>query len=187
MSSKTVKCGHCGIQGHNRRTCSMRNVTIRRKVNKIKKIKKIILRKKPAPAPAKPVVETCSICFDDCKGKTCTLECGHTFHTKCIFTWFNKNNNCPLCRAEVKELKPQALWKQRMELPPYGFLRIIFDMTDSQLAENPPPPELGEMDNRAYDMASIGMMTDIINQLSAEEYQRYSDRAREGEERYASV
>ena len=112
MLTRTIKCGHCRQQGHNRRTCPiyplpLRNVTIRRKVKKVKKIKKLkkILRKKAAPAPAKPVVETCSICMDDCKDKTCTLECGHKFHTKCIFTWFNKNNNCPLCRAEVIELK----------------------------------------------------------------------------------
>ena len=64
MSTRTIKCGHCQKEGHNRRTCPMRNVTIRRKVKKVKKvqkIKKIILRKKAAPAPAKPVAETCSI------------------------------------------------------------------------------------------------------------------------------
>jgi len=182
MSTRTIKCGHCQQQGHNRRTCPMRNVTTRRKV---KKIKKIILRKKSAPAPAKPVVETCSICMDGCKGKTCTLECGHKFHTKCIFTWFKKNNNCPLCRAVVPELKKEALTKPRMEIPPYGFLRIIFDMTDSQLAETPPPPELGPLDNRGYAMASISMMVDILNQLSAEEYQSYSDRARANAEAFA--
>ena len=49
--------------------------------------------------------EKCCICMNECKNKTCTLECGHIFHTNCIFKWFNKNNNCPICRAEVPELK----------------------------------------------------------------------------------
>jgi len=147
----------------------MRNVTTRRKVKKIKKIKK-----KGAPTK-KRMVESCSVCFDDCTGKTCTLECGHKFHTKCIFTWFNKNNNCPLCRAEVKELVRES--RPNMETPPYGFLRIIFDMTDDQLATNPPPAELGTLDHRSYAIAAISMLDNVINSLTAEQYRMYRERA----------
>lgn len=100
QKTRIIKCGHCHLPGHNRRTCSM-PVCLRRKVKKIKKIKKGAYTKKS-------MVETCSICMEDCKGKTCTLECGHKFHTKCIFTWFKKNNNCPLCRAVVPELKKKV-------------------------------------------------------------------------------
>ncbi len=105
---RTVTCGQCHQQGHNRRTCPSRNVTIRPR--KVKKLKKIILKKKA-------VVEPCSICFDDCSGKTCTLECGHKFHTKCIFTWFEKTNNCPLCRAKVPEIKSKRVGSRWMEPP----------------------------------------------------------------------
>lgn len=44
--------------------------------------------------------DTCSICHEDLNNgqpKT-TLECFHCYHTKCILTWFSKNNQCPYCR-----------------------------------------------------------------------------------------
>lgn len=48
---------------------------------------------------------SCSICCDDIvfdKGRF-VLECGHTFHAKCILTEFQHRNRCPMCRTEVKE------------------------------------------------------------------------------------
>jgi hypothetical protein len=47
----------------------------------------------------------CSICCDDIqfdKGRF-VLECGHTFHAKCILTEFKHRNRCPMCRTEVAE------------------------------------------------------------------------------------
>lgn len=47
----------------------------------------------------------CSICCDDIqfdKGRF-VLECGHTFHAKCILTEFQHRNRCPMCRKEVAE------------------------------------------------------------------------------------
>ena len=47
----------------------------------------------------------CSICLEDIqseKGRF-VLECGHTFHSKCILTSFQHGNRCPNCRTEVKE------------------------------------------------------------------------------------
>ena len=47
----------------------------------------------------------CSICCDDIqfdKGRF-VLECGHTFHAKCILMEFQHRNRCPMCRTEVKE------------------------------------------------------------------------------------
>ena len=29
------------------------------------------------------------------------LECGHSFHSKCISEWMTKNNNCPVCREKI--------------------------------------------------------------------------------------
>ena len=66
QKKRVVKCGSCGEQGHNKKTCG-----------KLMKCAERILKI--------PEYEKCAICLDDCKGKTCTLECGHTFHTKCIF------------------------------------------------------------------------------------------------------
>jgi hypothetical protein len=47
----------------------------------------------------------CSICFDDIqfeRGRF-VLECGHTFHAKCILVEFQHRNRCPMCRTEVAE------------------------------------------------------------------------------------
>ena len=43
----------------------------------------------------------CSICLDDeSNDPTTTLECGHSFHTKCAMHWFRYENiHCPLCRS----------------------------------------------------------------------------------------
>lgn len=30
-----------------------------------------------------------------------SLECGHTFHKKCISSWLSKKNSCPLCKAKI--------------------------------------------------------------------------------------
>jgi hypothetical protein len=47
----------------------------------------------------------CSICCDDIqfdKGRF-VLECGHTFHARCILVEFQHRNRCPMCRTEVAE------------------------------------------------------------------------------------
>ena len=45
--------------------------------------------------------ETCAICLDNCGKCRTTLECGHTFHTKCVLKWLIRMNSCPCCRAKV--------------------------------------------------------------------------------------
>ena len=49
------------------------------------------------------VKEDCCICCSELPKATTTLECGHTFCTGCILTWFKQKNNCPMCRAVVEE------------------------------------------------------------------------------------
>ena len=58
-----------------------------------------------ASASASLELGCCSICYDDIqfdKGRF-VLECGHTFHAKCILTEFRHRNRCPMCRTEVAE------------------------------------------------------------------------------------
>lgn len=47
----------------------------------------------------------CPICLEDIYdisySKFISLPCTHTFHTKCIDKWKNKNNTCPMCRALI--------------------------------------------------------------------------------------
>lgn len=42
----------------------------------------------------------CSVCQDNMESNenVLRLSCCHSFHTDCIMTWLNKNNNCPMCR-----------------------------------------------------------------------------------------
>ena len=126
---RTVTCSFCQQQGHNRRTCPVkiqlnRNVTIRPKKNKKKEKKETHTHDNED--------HTCSICFDDCKQKSCELECGHKFHTSCIFNWFSRGKNtCPMCRAEVKEMKRS----RKIKLPPVeawgAFERILREMINT--------------------------------------------------------
>ena len=43
----------------------------------------------------------CAICLEDQHDNTSyNLECGHTFHSICVTTWFKDNATCPMCRSK---------------------------------------------------------------------------------------
>ena len=48
-------------------------------------------------------IDTCSICLYGYKvdEKLVKLNCSHIYHRECIFDWFKKSRNCPLCRLSV--------------------------------------------------------------------------------------
>lgn len=58
----------------------------------------------------------CSVCLDEIQSENgrFVLECGHTFHAKCILLEFQHRNRCPMCRTEVKE---SAAHEQRFMMP----------------------------------------------------------------------
>ena len=58
----------------------------------------------------------CSVCLDEiqCDKGRFVLECGHTFHAKCILTEFRHRNRCPMCRTEVAE---SAAHEDRFMMP----------------------------------------------------------------------
>lgn len=42
----------------------------------------------------------CSICFESLKDEEMfKTRCGHTYHPKCLHSWLNRKQNCPVCRA----------------------------------------------------------------------------------------
>ena len=160
---RTVTCGFCQRQGHNRRTCPVRsdlqrNVTIRPK----KKEKKITQLKKEFESDD----HDCSICFEDCKKKGCELECGHKFHSKCIFKWFSGGHNtCPMCRSEVNEMynKPPT---PRIRLPPIeawgAFERILSELIDVE-----------GLNKSEYSQAMYMLVKSRLESLSGEEYEEF--------------
>ena len=45
----------------------------------------------------------CSICYNKISNnKIKTFSCGHSFHESCIDDWFERDNKCPMCRAETQ-------------------------------------------------------------------------------------
>lgn len=53
--------------------------------------------------PPKVIDEDCCICLETLKdnGHIGMLKCGHKFHARCIKTWTDRHNTCPLCRYET--------------------------------------------------------------------------------------
>lgn len=52
----------------------------------------------------KPKCDECTICYEPLDGtNVATMDCGHTFHYKCIFRWnlTNTGDMCPLCRCDL--------------------------------------------------------------------------------------
>lgn len=47
--------------------------------------------------------DMCPICFVEYKEdeSLIKLNCSHIYHKECVFDWFKKNRNCPLCRLSV--------------------------------------------------------------------------------------
>ncbi len=47
--------------------------------------------------------EQCSICLNTytIPEKIRTLNCGHSFHKRCIDKWLNQNQSCPICRQNI--------------------------------------------------------------------------------------
>jgi len=47
----------------------------------------------------------CPICFNSIEGiNCCTTECGHKFHSSCLFKNFKNSMACPLCRQVLVEV-----------------------------------------------------------------------------------
>jgi hypothetical protein len=74
--------------------------------------------------------EDCCICYSELPKATTTLECGHSYCTKCILTWFQRNNNCPMCRATVPEAAGQRGLRRTLNM---GLARAIIESTNRDI------------------------------------------------------
>lgn len=67
----------------------------------------------------------CPICLSCIESGGCETECGHTFHSKCIFEAMQRSVSCPICRA--------ALCEQRKPVHTVEISEITFHERDQQL------------------------------------------------------
>jgi len=97
----------------------------------VKKPRKNKVKKSQAPTVVvqneEEEKEDCCICYSELPKATTTLECGHSFCTKCILTWFQRKNNCPYCRAEVPEAAGQKGPRRTLNM---GIARAIIESTN---------------------------------------------------------
>ena len=82
------------------------------------------------PPIEKEEKEDCCICYSELPKATTTLECGHSYCTKCILTWFQRNNNCPMCRATVPEAAGQRGLRRTLNM---GVARAIIESTNRDI------------------------------------------------------
>ena len=74
--------------------------------------------------------EDCCICYSEIPNARTTLECGHSFCTGCILTWFKRKNNCPMCRATVPEAAGQRGLRRHLNM---GLARAIIESTNRNI------------------------------------------------------
>ncbi|ORX43586.1 hypothetical protein BCR36DRAFT_406659 [Piromyces finnis] len=49
---------------------------------------------------------------EDIDNYECKLHCMHKFHYSCIAQWLERNQNCPICRMEIKHYEIEAIEKR---------------------------------------------------------------------------
>ncbi|SCN61262.1 E3 ubiquitin-protein ligase RNF5, putative [Plasmodium chabaudi adami] len=86
----------------------------------------------------------CNICFDDVRDPVVT-RCGHLFCWFCLSAWIKKNNDCPVCKAEVT--------KENV-IPLYGRGKNSSDHKYSTTEEPRPTPKRKENVRRNNDYSN---------------------------------
>jgi len=159
-NKRTVSCSLCHTIGHNKRTCRSRNVTLRTEERNKMRANKTLCEN---------VSENniCAICLDKCGKHKTTLECGHTFDTKCIFSWLSKNDTCPCCRANIPQLKKSS---SSIKLPAMGVTGAIYRLCCEAIGE-----EFMSLPVRSQIDGWYMMFKDTVESLSPEQYNEFSN------------
>ena len=123
--------------------------------------------------------EDCCICYSELPKATTTLECGHSFCTKCILTWFQRNNNCPMCRATVPEAAGQRGLRRTLNM---GVARAIIESTNRDIENRyavVPTRHILAARTRSwgnaganYAMAVLANLSDIMEAAPSDMYDR---------------
>ena len=87
-------------------------------------------------------MDECAICLETLtKTKCCTTECGHTFHSRCIFKNFKNSFDCPLCRRELVENDEEDDTEEEFETATYdsgSYETSTINSTTEEADENNP-------------------------------------------------
>jgi hypothetical protein len=43
----------------------------------------------------------CIICYNQLDNDDIKQECGHSFHTLCLYKWILESDTCPICRSTL--------------------------------------------------------------------------------------
>jgi len=123
--------------------------------------------------------EDCCICYSELPKATTTLECGHSYCTKCILTWFQRNNNCPMCRATVPEAAGQRGLRRTLNM---GVARAIIESTNRDIENRyavVPTRHILAARTRSwgnaganYAMAVLANLSDIMEAAPSDMYDR---------------
>lgn len=152
-----------------------------------KKVRKNLVRKKSqaptvvvqCPSCKEEEKEDCCICYSELPKATTTLECGHSFCTGCILQWFQRNNTCPMCRAEVPEAAGQRGLRRTLNM---GIARAIIESTNSGIENSyavvPTRHILASRTRRwgnagsNYAMAVLSNLSDLMESAPSHMYDR---------------
>ena len=172
-----MPCSVCKQHGHNKRTCEQQKPEAKTekkekgKKGKKQKHKKKACNKEQNKEQAEQKEEEqlkshedCAICLCNCSKDTkcCQLECGHVFHTSCIFTWFEKHDTCPMCRMQVKQMKKR---ERKVRLPSVNIVAAM----ERMVVETGVPTH--ELSKHQYVKAVYMMIKIQLESLSYNEYE----------------
>lgn len=102
MSSLTVKelrsiCKAMGIRGYSR----LRKAELIRLLEQKQEVQQQLIIEDTKESNVEDSTEECPICMCEMSNKK-TTSCGHSFCKSCITKWCENNNECPLCRKDIK-------------------------------------------------------------------------------------
>lgn len=113
----------------------------------------------------------CSICYDAITKDTgkAELSCSHTFHLKCLSQWFLKNENCPCCRHEAKDMERMVLGSGSRSAT-----LIVDDDDDDSDSDSDSYDEEDDLDLAAAQERARHRMNTLKSKMTKEQLEAYA-------------
>lgn len=103
----------------------------------------------------------CPICLEEILGINCTTtECGHKFHSSCIFKNLNNTNVCPICRKEMVSDDSQS----ENDDDESGSVDSWSTSSDSILSENNEiePEPVDDVNEERYEKFTVMQISEVL-------------------------